>query len=118
MSSTFFKITIGIAAGGLIGFLLLMNKADTESLSERIGQYQAHADSLRNAVKNIDTNIHQKDSLLLVYLASLDRTLEELDKESSKNKKAINANFLKQDSIRRAYCEEMAVLQQNPDECQ
>lgn len=118
MNSKFIKITLGLAAGISIVLLLLMNEADTESLSKRLDQYEAHADSLRNAMKNIDANIHQKDSILLVYLASLDRTLEELDKESAKNKKAIRDNLSRQDSIRKAYCEQMATLAQNPDECQ
>lgn len=117
MNATFFKFTLGIAAGIFIVLLLVMNQSDTEALAKRIEKYQAHADSLRQAVRHIEANIHQKDSILLTYLASLDKTLEELDKESAKNKKAIRDNFLKQDSIRAAYCEEMAALQQNPDEC-
>jgi hypothetical protein len=118
MTSNFLKFALGIAAGISVILLLLMNEVDTRSLSKRIDAYEIHADSLRDAVKNIDASIRQKDSILLVYLASLDRTLEELDKESAKNKKAIKDNFVKQDSIRTAYCQEMAALQQNPNECQ
>ena len=118
MNSNAFKIALTLAATGAVILLLMMNKADTDSLSKRIDEYQTHADSLRNAVKTIEANIHQKDSILLVYLASLDRTLEELDKESAKNKQAIKINFIRQDSIRAAYCEEMTSLQQNPAECQ
>ena len=118
MNTNHFRITLAIVAGLIVILLLLMNRADSDLLSHRIDRYQAHADSLRTAVKNIEVNMHQKDSILLVYFASLDRTLEELDKEASKNKQIIENNLIRQDSIRAAYCEEMASLQQNPDECQ
>ena len=110
-------MALALAVGVFVVVLLLKNRADSKSLSFRLDRYQEHADSLRNVIRNIEANIHQKDSILLVYLASLDRTLEELDKEAAKNKQAISANFIRQDSIRAAYCEEMASLQQNPDEC-
>lgn len=113
-------VKISLAATGLIVIMILLSKndADADSLSLRIKDYQSRADSLRMAVKMIDINIHQKDSILLVYLASLDKTLEELNKESAKNKKSIEANFLRQDSVRKAYCREMASLEQRPEECQ
>lgn len=98
--------------------LLIRNNADSESLSLRMKNYESRADSLRTAVRVIDVSVHQKDSILLVYLASLDKTLEELNKESSKNRKSIEANFLRQDSVRKAYCREMARLDQRPEECQ
>jgi hypothetical protein len=98
--------------------LLVRNKADADSLSSRIKGYESRADSLRMVVQAIDENINHKDSILLVYLASLDKTLEELNKESAKNKKSIEANFARQDSVRKAYCREMANLEQHPEECQ
>lgn len=118
MNSNLFRIALLLTAGVFVVVLLLMNRADSESLSKRIDRYEAHADSLRSVVKTVEAHIHQKDSILLVYLTSLDRTLEELDKEAAKNKQAIKNNLMKQDFMRAAFCEEMASLQQNPEECQ
>ncbi len=118
MRSSIFQFAFILAAAAAIFFLLFMNESDRQALSDRINRYEAQADSLRAAVQKIDVNIHQKDSILLVYLASLDKTLEELDKESAKNSQAIQRNLIKQDSIRAAYCREMAALHQQPEECQ
>ena len=112
------QIIIFVAAALGIILLLMMNESDTSSLSEKIADYEKRADSLRMAVVAIDNNIHHKDSILLLYLASLDRTLEELNKESAKNRYEIARNFAKQDSVREAYCREMAKLEQDPAECQ
>ncbi|HEY0744229.1 MAG TPA: hypothetical protein VGD40_22335 [Chryseosolibacter sp.] len=106
------------AATIVVVFLLFMNESDQAELAERIHRYEAQADSLKKAVRQIDSNIHQKDSILLAYLTSLDKTLEELNKESAKNKEALRLNFAKQDSVRAAYCREMKSLQQHPEECQ
>jgi hypothetical protein len=114
---SFIRTVIFIAAVVFITSLLVMNYADTESLSKKISAYEAVADSLRDEVNAIDANVHNKDSILLVYLTSLDKTLEELNKESAKNRSAITANFLKQDSIRKAFCREMETLDQKPSEC-
>lgn len=116
MKSVIILVFVGAAAVVVI-LLLLLNESDRNDLASRIQQYEAQADSLRNAVRQIDMNIHEKDSILLVYLASLDKTLEELNKESAKNKEALRLNFAMQDSVRAAYCKEMRSLQQDPDEC-
>lgn len=114
----FLRIAIVAVVVVSILSLLIRNKADSDSLSIRIKDYESRADSLRIRVQAIDANVHHKDSILMVYLASLDKTLEELNKESAKNKRSIEANFARQDSIRKAYCREMANLEQHPEECQ
>lgn len=114
----FLRIAIVAVVVVSILSLLIRNKADSDSLSIRIKDYESRADSLRIRVQAIDENVHHKDSILMVYLASLDKTLEELNKESAKNKRSIEANFARQDSIRKAYCREMANLEQHPEECQ
>jgi hypothetical protein len=115
--STIFKIGLAGSALAVVFWLLVMDHADSRVLEQKISHYESVADSLRNAVEALNVNVHHKDSILLVYLASLDNTLEELNKESFKNKLAIRANFIKQDSIRARYCEQMSDLQQKPDEC-
>lgn len=118
MLSSIFKIALVAAAIIVVVTMLFMNESDRNSLAKRIDRYETQADSLRLAVKYIDMNIHQKDSILLVYLSSLDKTLEELNKESAKNKEALRLNFARQDSVRAAYCREMKALEQHPEECQ
>lgn len=115
--NTWLRLGIVIAVIVTIATLLARNNADANALTHRLKDYEFKADSLRLAVKTIDVSVHHKDSILLVYLASLDKTLEELNKEAAKNKKSIEANLNRQDSIRTAYCREMAKLEQHPDEC-
>lgn len=114
---SFFKIALVAAAMIVVTFLLFLNASDQNELAKRIDRYNAQADSLRTVVQQIDFGVRQKDSILLVYLASLDRTLEELNKESLKNREELQRNFAKQDSVRAAYCKEMNSLQQHPEEC-
>jgi hypothetical protein len=119
MKKIFFIVKVALAASGLIVILILLGKnyADDSSLVIRIKDYETRADSLRIVVRTIDAGVHQKDSILLVYLASLDKTLEELNKESGKNKRSIEASFSRQDSVREGYCRAMANLEQCPEEC-
>ncbi|HEY0651850.1 MAG TPA: hypothetical protein VGD65_01940 [Chryseosolibacter sp.] len=112
------QLTVITLAAIAIIIMLMRNSTDANALAMRIRRYESRADSLRQAVKMIDKSVHHKDSILLVYLASLDKTLEELNKEAAKNKKSIALNFSRQDSVRRAYCREMARLEQHPEECQ
>jgi hypothetical protein len=114
---TIIRAVIIIVALVSIAYLILMNEADTKSLSGKIRHYENVSDSLRRAVNLIDANVHHKDSILLLYLASLDKTLEELNKESAKNRLAIASNFALQDSIRAAFCRDMERLDQKPSEC-
>ena len=116
--SSLIKLAIGLCGLVFAAILLLRNKQDADSLTLRLKDYKSKSDSLHLAVRSIDKNVHQKDSILMIYLASLDHTLEELNKESAKNKRSIEANFLKQDSVRKAYCREMARLKQHPEDCQ
>jgi hypothetical protein len=117
-NSSLIKLAAGICCLLFAGILLLKNRQDADALTLRLKDYNRKTDSLRMAVKYIDKNVHQKDSILMIYLVSLDHTFEELNKESAKNKRSIEANLLKQDSVRKAYCTEMARLKQHPEDCQ
>jgi hypothetical protein len=109
---------IAITAFVFIVVLLMMNDNEAKFLAKRIKQYEKTTDSLRYVVSEIDATVQHKDGILLRYLVSLDNTLEELNKESAKNRSAISSNFVAQDSARVAFCREMTRLEQNPSECQ
>jgi hypothetical protein len=85
--------------------------------TKRISDLEKRADSLSKVVDAIDIKLNKKDSILLTYMASLDKTLEELNKETQKNKKTLETNFAKQDSMRLEFCRQMAELGQKPDDC-
>jgi hypothetical protein len=106
-------LLLGIA----IGYLYHRDNADDNYWKKRISHYQDVSDSLGAIVQGIDTRLQKKDSMLLLYIASLDKTLEELNKETNKNKQIIKDNFSKQDSILSEYCRQMAGLDQKPDIC-
>ena len=85
--------------------------------SHQIQHYQQISDSLAQVVTSMHSNVKEKDSLLLLYMASLDKTLEELNKEAKKNASVISMNATLQDSLIRTYCRDMAKLNQRPDLC-
>jgi peptidoglycan hydrolase CwlO-like protein len=99
------------------GYLFYRNNANDDHWNERINHYGKVSDSLQNELNAIDARLQKKDSMLLFYMASLDRTLEELNKESNKNKETIKQNFSKQDSILAEYCRQMVDLDQKPEGC-
>lgn len=74
------------------------------------------ADSLSRVVEKIDKKIYAKDSMLLAYMQTLNKSLYELDKEASKDKATLNQNEQRQAEILKAFCEKMVDLN-NPDFC-
>jgi len=111
------SLALAIVAIAATGYLFFRDSGRDDHWNERISHYQTISDSLRNEINAIDTRLQQKDSILLFYMASLDRTLEELNKESNKNKEAIKENFSTQDSILAEYCRQMKSLDQRPERC-
>jgi hypothetical protein len=114
------KRTIGLTALIIALALLLIfyrrGSADDDWKS-RVEHYEKVSDSLQHVVKILHKDISEKDSLLLLYMISIDKTLEELNKEAKKNASVINRNAAVQDSLISQYCRDMAQLQQTPDVC-
>jgi hypothetical protein len=98
--------------------LLYSNEKEHDDWDQKVAHYQRISDSLRYAIDEIHVNVKAKDSLILLYMASLDRTLEELNKEAKKNATVISDNAQIQDSLISTYCRDMAKLNQRPDVCQ
>lgn len=113
MLSLILVIIVAIATG----YLFYKDSTKDTYWAQRINHYQVASDSLRNEIDVISNRLHKKDSMMLAYMSSLDKTLEELNKESSKNRQTIKENFSKQDSILSEYCRQMSDLGQQPDGC-
>lgn len=97
--------------------LLYSRDKDNGDWNRRVAHYQSVSDSLQELVTDIQINVKQKDSIMLLYMSSLDKTLEELNKEARKNSAVITTNAMLQDSLISTYCHDMANLQQRPDVC-
>jgi hypothetical protein len=113
MLSLILVIIVAIATG----YLFYKDSAKDTYWTQRVNHYQGVSDSLRNEIDMIRSRVHKKDSMMLAYMSSLDKTLEELNKESSKNRQTLKENFSKQDSILSEYCRQMAGVGQTPDGC-
>jgi hypothetical protein len=105
-----------IAIGSVVTVILLIAIL-TYKLEHRVSRWERTieehkrvADSLQTQIDNIIINVQRKDSLLLGYMSSLDKTLDAVKKEAIKNGIAFKENLATQDSIRQKYCEEMAKL--------
>jgi hypothetical protein len=90
---------------------------DRNEWKHQVRHYQVVSDSLKSVIAGIHASVKQKDSLILLYMASLDQTLEELNKEAKKNMFVISVNAKVQDSLIAAYCRDMATLNQTPSVC-
>src|SRR6185436_17548097 len=97
---------------------LIYRDSSNEYWKKRIENYISVSDSLKKVTDEIDKRTKSKDSILLFYMASLDKTLEELNKETKKNKDTIRVNENKQELIISEYCRYMQQeLKQKPDVC-
>jgi hypothetical protein len=111
-------LVLGLVLTIAVGYLFYKNEADNDYWNNRIERYMRTSDSLQHGIHDIELKLYKKDSIMLSYMSSLDKTLQELNKESAKNKQIVRENFSRQDSIRLNYCREMEKLQQKPDGCQ
>lgn len=111
MKDKLFKIIV-IACAVAICYLLFEKffGNNNDEWQRKIDRHAAIADSLRDVVKEIDRRVHQRDSLLVSYIATLNVTLVELDKEARKDRARIDSNERKQADALKAYCEQMREL--------
>lgn len=117
MKNSFITIAVIILAA-VVTYMVFRSNRDNEYWEKRIARYATVADSLRQALNDVDRRIQQKDSILLLYMSSLDKTLEELNKETRKNVLTIRTHQDRQDSIIAEYCKYMVrELGQTPDVC-
>ena len=109
-------ILFAILAGVL--YLIIQDQHDDAYWESRIEHYVRVSDSLKRKVNEIDRIAVVKDSMMLIYITSLDKTLKELNKESKKNLDTIHANNEKQEIIIAEYCRYMELeLKQRPEGC-
>jgi hypothetical protein len=99
-----------------VGYLLFSSRPETK-WQQRVDHYGSVADSLKRVVDELNQRVNAKDSMLVVYMQTLNRTLDELDKENRKNVAVINSNEILQKDILEAYCKQMADIQMKPDFC-
>jgi hypothetical protein len=90
-------------------------KTDYEA---RIARHIRMADSLKQQTLRLDKQLYQRDSVLNLYMKSLDQALTTLQEKSVKNRVSIASNLSKLDSIQLAYCNEMQKIGVNILECQ
>lgn len=94
------------------------DRTDAGDWKRRAHQYEQSSDSLRQTVNDLRQRVASKDSLLLQYMMSVDKTLAELNKEARKNASIILENDITQDSLIRSYCNDMKAAGYAPDACQ
>jgi predicted RND superfamily exporter protein len=113
------SITIisAIVLFGLLAYSIYKLEFQYDKWDEKIKQHERISDSLKNVVRDMDIKVNKKDSILLTYMASLDKTLIELNKEALKNRDTVKTNLAKLDSLRLGYCREMEALGFKPTDC-
>jgi hypothetical protein len=112
------QFTLALVFVVLFAILFLYSRDnDRDDWKDQVRHYQLVSDSLKQVVSGIHANVREKDSLILLYMTSLDQTLEELNKEARKNTSVISINASVQDSLIATYCRDMAKLNQRPDLC-
>lgn len=97
--------------------LLYAKDKERDDWEKKVAHYEIVSDSLRNVAALVHAHVKSRDSILLLYMASLDRTLEELNKEARKNSTVISDNARLQESLIASYCRDMALLSQVPSIC-
>lgn len=102
------KILTGIAVILIIAVVILFvdrfgSNRDDE-WKKKIDQYAVSADSLRKVMARLDREVYTRDSLLAIYISTLNQSLVELDKEQQKNRTLLNENETRQAETLEAYC--------------
>lgn len=111
MKDKLFKIIVIVCAVAIC--YLIFEKffgSSNDEWQRKIDRHAAIADSLHNVVKEIDQRVYRRDSLLVSYIATLNVTLVELDKEARKDRARIDSNERKQADALKTYCEQMRKL--------
>ena len=116
MKTRTFYIMMAIMAIAII-YLFVRPGNDEMDWNSRVQHYEHVSDSLQKSLIQVVEKTKEKDSLMLLYMVSIDKTLEELNKEGRKNMNVINQNAQRQDSLISKYCQDMLALDQTPDVC-
>jgi hypothetical protein len=101
-----------------IGYLLFFKDSDDdyEEWKKKIDRHAFVADSLGKVVEKIYKQAYEKDSVLLAYMQTLNKSLYELDKEAAKNKALINQNEQMQAQMVKDLCDRLST-EYKPDFC-
>jgi hypothetical protein len=106
-------ISLFIITAIAIGYLFFRDTGEGyEAWQKKIDRHAFVADSLGKVIVVLDRRVYAKDSILLAYMQTLNKSLYELDKESRKDKATLNQNEQKQAVLLKALCENMAKLHQ------
>jgi hypothetical protein len=101
------QITLFILLAGIIGYIVFRKNKDNKYWEEKIQSYKTTSDLLTKRIDSINQSTLKKDSMLLSYMVSLDKTLYELNRESSKNRDTIRVYDKKLEEVMSEYCEYM-----------
>lgn len=111
-------ITFFVVYTAALGYLFFKDEGhDDDVWQQKIDRHTFVADSLSEVIEEMDRRVYAKDSILLGYMQTLNKSLYELDREASKDKAMLNQNEQKQADLLKAFCERMADLHK-PDFCQ
>lgn len=98
---------------GLYCFISFKNDYD-----QKIARHIRVADSLKHYSMRLDRQLYQRDSVLSIYMKSLDEALKALQEKNVRNRILIAGNLSKLDSLQTAYCLEMHKLGVTVLDCQ
>lgn len=111
------SISLFVLFAVAIGYLLFRSADDNYAeLQKKIDRHHIVADSLVKVVDIMDKRLYAKDSILLAYMQTLNKSLYELDKGAGKDRATLNENEQQQANMLKAFCENMAGLHK-PDFC-
>ena len=110
------SITLFALLTTALGYLYLSVDDRDEEWQKKIDRNKFVTDSLSKVVDEMEKRLYEKDSILLGYMQTLNKSLYELDKEAAKDKTVLNQNEEQQANMLKAFCENMTDLHK-PEFC-
>lgn len=105
MKNGILAFVAGLVAAVIIVYFFRPGSDDNAEWKEKIDNHQSVLETLKASVDKMDKQLKEKDSILLAYMQTLNKSLYELDKEAGKDKATINQNEQKQAEMLKAFCD-------------